>query len=415
MAQVIPRYCPRCGAPIDTQSRFCAACGFPVEAVKAKDEYRQPTTVDQNDQGQFSPADEHEQASQDEPPEQQSYQQPTIQTSQAGQQGYPYNVAQPYQERDAPRYPYHPTQKKRSMGRRRYILFLVVLLILLGTTTYIAAGLLGVHPPGFAVVQPPVATMAIDSTVPYAGVDITILNAQQSLRFVDDPGSSTNGMVRLNLREQNKTGIKVSWSYTDIARLILPDKSIGSPTYVNAEVSVASGASQTNVVDFAVPSRYHTSQLTLRLGAINEASMFIPLTGKANVSNYQPKTIDLNGQMQYFGLDWTLTNATSSLSIDGQQATKGMRYIIVTLTVANTLSQIAITGSPYDYIRLKFGTTMLSPVNTTLPVSFDAGVSGQDGTVSFLVPQNTKSFILILIPQPQSGSDQASTDFQLGA
>ncbi len=402
MAQVIPHYCPRCGAPVDAKSRFCAACGFPVEVVLTRDDPGQTTTVVQNDQDQFSRADGHERTSQDELPGQQSYQQATIQTPQTGQT-------------DQQGYPSLPAQKMRSVGRRRYILFLVVLLILLGTTTYIAAGLLGGHPPGFAAEQPPVTTTAINSSVPYAGVDITILSAQRSQRFVDDPGSSSSGMVRLNLQERNKTGVKVSWSYTDIARLILPDKSIVSPTYVNAEVSVAPGASQTNVIDFAVPSNYRTNQLTLGLGAINEASMLIPLTGKADVSKYQPKTIDLNGQMQYFGLDWTLTNATSSLSIEGQQAAKGMRYIIVTLTVANTLSQIAITGSPYDYIRLKSGTTTLSPINTTLPVSFASGVSGQSGIVSFLAPQNTKSFILLLIPQPQSGSDQASTDFQLGA
>src|SRR6266566_1834997 len=299
------------------------------------------------------------------------------------------------------------------MGRKGFMLLLLVaLLVLLGATSYIIAGLLGVALPGFVSIQPPVTTLAINTSVPYAGVDVTILNAQQSQSFINDPNSSAYGMVRLNLREHNQTDVKVVWSYDTIARLILPDKSIVSPAYVNANVGIAPGASQTSLVDFAVPSNDHVSQLTLQLGATNEAQMLIPLTRNANVSKYHPKTINLNGQIQYFGLNWTLTSATSSLSITSQQAAKGMRYVTLTLKVDNTLSQVAITGSPYDYMRLQYGTITAAPRYTTLPVSFDVGVAGIPGTVSFLVPQNTRSFTLILEPQKEDSGDRASTDFQ---
>ena len=309
---------------------------------------------------------------------------------------------------------YAPAPKKRGMGRKALIPLVVALLVLLAAAGYVIAGLQGVHLPGFGNYQSPVTTKTIDATVPYAGVDITIVNVQQSQNFINDPNSSDNGMVRLNLREQNSTGIKVSWNYNTIARLILPDKSIADPVYVKAEAGIAPGTSQTSVLDFAVPTSDTISQLTLRLGAPDEAQMLIPLTGKADLSKYQPRSINLNGQMLYFGLNWTLTNATSSLSIDGKQAAKDMRYITVTLKVDNTLSQIAVTGSPYDYVRLKFGSTTASPKNTTLPVSFNAGAMGQTGTVSFLVPQHTQSFTLLLVPQSRdASSDQDSTDFQL--
>jgi hypothetical protein len=149
------------------------------------------------------------------------------------------------------------------------------------------------------------------------------------------------------------------------------------------------------------------------LGATNEAQMQIPLILNANLSKYQPKTINLNGQMQYFGLNWTLTNATSSLSIQGQQAAKGMRYITVTLKVANTLSQVAITGSPYEYIRLQYGNHTALPKYTTIPVAFNVGVTEVTGSVIFQVPQNTKSFTLVLEPQKGDSGDQGSTDFQM--
>src|SRR6266478_4401070 len=248
---------------------------------------------------------------------------------------------------------YAPAPKKRGMGRKALIPLVVALLVLLAAAGYVIAGLQGVHLPGF-------------------------------------------------------------WNYNTIARLILPDKSIAGPVYVKAEASIAPGTSQTSVLDFAVPTSDTISQLTLRLGAPDEAQMLIPLTGRADLSKYQPRSINLNGQMLYFGLNWTLTNATSSLSIDGKQAAKDMRYITVTLKVDNTLSQIAVTGSSHDYVRLKFGSTTASPKNTTLPVSFNAGAMGQTGTVSFLVPQHTQSFTLLLVPQSRdASSDQDSTDFQL--
>jgi predicted nucleic acid-binding Zn ribbon protein len=429
MAQVSPRYCPRCGAPIVTDSRFCTTCGLPVEAMLSRETQRQPAQDHQYDQEQVLRAEQ--QASQYNPHVQQSYQQTSVEaaetaetaettetteTTEIGERSDPQYVPQPFQEQDKPLPAPKLASKKINMGRRGLMPLLVALIVLLGAAGYITAGLLGVHLPGFRGKQPPVTTMVINSSVPYAGVDITVVSAQQSQSFVDAPDSGSNGMVRLNLRTQNKTGIKVSWSYTDLARLVLPDNSIVNPTYIkNAAVEIAPGTSQASAIDFAVPSSDHINQLLLQLGATNEAQMLIPLTGSADMSIYRPKTVSLNGQMQYFGLNWTLSSATSSLSIEGKQALSGMRYVTVTLKVDNTLSQLAITGSPYDYVRLKFGNTTVSPKNSTLPVAFNAGVSRQSGTVSFLVPQNTRSFTLILLPQQLSGTSQASVDFQLAS
>jgi len=413
MAQTFPRYCPRCGAPIVTNSRSCANCGLPVEAMLSRREQAQPVQSPQYDQDQQSLADQ--QTVQQNVRAQPGYQPATMQSPQTDQQARQY-ISQPFQERDQYDQSYSPAPKSKKSGRKRWIPLVLALIVLLGAAGYIIAGSLGGHLPGFRGGQTAVTTKTINATVPYAGVDITILNVQQSQIFLDDPNSSGDGMVRLNLREQNTTGIQVSWSYDAIARLILPDKSIISPAYVKARVGIAPGTSQASLVDFVVPTSDTTSQLTLRLGAQNEAQMLIPLTGKADLSKYQPKAINLSGQMFYFGLNWTLTSATASLSLAGQQATRNMRYLTLTLKVDNTLSQIAITGSPYDYMRLGFGNTRASPTNTTFPVSFDRGVMGKTGTVSFLGPQNIQSFTLLLIPQKQDdNSDQASTDFQFAS
>lgn len=289
------------------------------------------------------------------------------------------------------------------------LIVLLMLLIILGTLTYISVGIFGSH---FGT-QPPITTASIQASVTYAGVTITVLDAQQAERFLDDANTSTSGMLRVHLQAQNKTTLPVNLLYTTITRLLLPGGTVVSPVYVKSNVGVPPGATRTSLVDFAVPSTLKISQLLLRLGAANEAQIDIPLTGHADMSKYAPKTTNLNGQLQYLGLNWTLVSATSQLSIDGRQASKGMRYVTITLKIDNTLSQVVIAGSAYDYIHVKAGNSTFAPVNTTLPVSIEAGVNGQMGTVTFLVPQNATTLTLSLASQSNSGFDQASIDIQV--
>jgi hypothetical protein len=393
MAQALPPFCPRCGAPSVPGQRFCANCGqtfvsVPPQGANVPVSHPRPSTP-------FPPP----------PTSQPAYQDPT-------QAAPPWRNTGPA----APVLPptsYAPAPKKRTFGRTSCILICLLLLILLGVGSYLGAAALGIHLPGLGggnAAQPPVTTTQINATVTYAGVELTVLSAQQSQSFIDDPNTTSTGMVRLYIQEKNTTTVKVSWLYVDIARLLLPDKSLATPTFVRANVGIAPGATQKSTVDFAVPIDDKVNQLTLRLGKANEAQMDIPLTGHANLGKYSPKTVQPNGQILYMGLNWTLVKATKQLSIAGQQASKGMMYIVVTLQVDNTLSQQAITGSPFDYARLKAGNTTSAPKFTDLPVSFDTGVKGKSGTITFLVPGNSTTFTLIFLPQ--SGANQATTDFQ---
>ncbi len=414
MAQVLPRNCPRCGTPTVADQRFCANCGLSAEAMQARGGYVMPVQNPQNNPVQPQQLG---------PQSFQGFQQQTMQPPfQDHQQQNP--VLPPFVNQQAAQQYAQPPQAKttrdfsqKQMRRRRPgrtgILLILLVLVLILAAIFIAVVPSGFRLPGLGKAsQPSITTVPINSTATYAGVDITVVNAQQSQSFIDDPNTSNNGMVRLNLQAQNKTSVQANWSYSTIAHLLLPGKSNVAPTYVKEKIGIAPGATQNSIVDFAVPSGDKISQLTLRLGATNEAQVDIPLTGKADLSKYLPKTTRLNGQMVYFGLDWTLTSATSSLNISSQQASKGMRYLTLTLKVDNTLSQVAITGSPYDYIRLKSGQTTVSPSDSTLPVSFATGETGKTGTVTFMAPQNSTAFTLILLSQMKDAGDQATTDFQ---
>jgi hypothetical protein len=410
MTQVLARYCPRCGAPIVTSSGACSTCGLPLESLLFRDQYKSSEQMN-HDQDSL-PEKDHE-ATQDDLDVQSDNQLNKVPTVQLGRQSDSLSGTQSFTTQGEQHFTNPSAQNRRRVGRRELMVLLVVLLFVLGAVVYAFAGFLGLPLPGFIIIQPPITTTKINASIPYAGVDITILNVQQSQSFMNDPNSNTNGMVRINLQEQNPTDIKVAWSYATIARLVRPDKSFVSPTYVNSLVSVAPRTSQKSVVDFAVPTNTSINQLILVLGATNEAQMLIPLVLNANAGKYQPKTTNLNGDMLYFGLNWTLTSATSSLSIPGQQAAKGMRYVTLMLKVDNTLAQIAIPGSPYMYMRLRYGNTSALPEHTTIPVTFQAGAVGVTGTVSFQVPQQTSSFTLILVSQKGDSGDQSSVDFHL--
>ncbi|HYK84753.1 MAG TPA: zinc ribbon domain-containing protein [Ktedonobacteraceae bacterium] len=413
MAQTFPPYCPRCGKPTVAGQRFCAHCGQvmqPLPTSTSKNTIDNPnilTQVAHSDEPMqpiqpIQPIQPAHQLQPTQPSRPQSYSQPDWSPASPVSSPPPFLPASPS--------PILPARRRRS--RIGLFVTLLIVLLLIGVGSYIAITVLGIHIGGAGGgSQPPITTTPLNTTVTYAGVNLTIVNAQQAESFVNDPNSASNGMVRITIQEQNPTTSKVSWLYSDMARLLLPGKKVAAPTFVKAKVGIAPGATQTSLVDFAVPDTDKLSQLTLQLGTSSEVQMNIPLIAHADVSKYAPKSVKPDGQMLYFGLNYTLTTATSQLSIAGQQASKGMVYVVVTLQVDNTLSQVAIPGSAYDYIRLQTGNVTVTPKDTTLPVSFDTGETGKTGTVTFLVPQSN-AFTLLLLPQGQNGAKQASTDFQ---
>ncbi len=304
---------------------------------------------------------------------------------------------------------------KAASKRVGCVLFLVAGLLVLGAGGYLAAGFLGAHVPGFGGFgqQPPITTTNLQIAAPYKGADITIVSAQQSSSFKDDPNTAYDGMLRLKIQASNATAVIIGWNYSTAASLVLPGKQTVVPIYGQFPVNLAPGKTQTNTLDFAVPSGDTLSQIVLRFGTTSEAQVAIPLAATANSSSYQPKTTNVSGTLVYFGLNYALKSASTSLSIPGEQAARGMQFLTLTLNVDNTLSQEAIPGSPFGYVRLKVGSNTASPVASTLPVSFQSGAAGVAGTITFLVDQQSSTFTLTLLPQQHDNGDQATANFSL--
>ena len=280
----------------------------------------------------------------------------------------------------------------RSWDMKRVVIWLVLILVV-GGVFFVVVGLLqALRPPS----QPAIATTTLGATVNYAGVDITVVNAQKSQTFLDDPNALSDGMLRLQLRAQNKTSLAMNLPYETITHITLPDGKVVGPTYVKFKEYVAPNATESGLVDFALSQNIRVDQVIFQLGSADEAQFAIPLNGHANADQYASKVVHPNLSFSYYGLSWTLTDASLQFHIDGHQASKGMRYLILTLKVDNPLFQTAIPGSSYDYVQLKANGAAIPLINTTVPVSFDAGARGEVGTLTFLVPQDATSFVLTL-------------------
>ncbi|QBD82418.1 hypothetical protein EPA93_43170 [Ktedonosporobacter rubrisoli] len=311
-----------------------------------------------------------------------------------------------------------PQAKKRRMARPLIGLILVSVMIVVGTAGYFCAPLVGLRVPDLLHIVPtqtPIRTVAINALVTYAGVDVTVLKVQQSQNFVDDPNTSQTGMVRIFLQGLNKASIPVNVPYANVVQLVLPDGKKVAPTYTRANViGILPGARQQGLVDFAVAGNINIRQLVLQIGASDEAQMGVPLSGQADALNeYKPKISQLNGKVQYQGLDWTLLKATSQMYLDGKQAQQGMHYVTLTLKLDNTLAQAAIVGSAYDYMRLQAGGVTALPQYASLPLALEEGASGKTGSITFMVPQNATDLTLLMLTRQKEGFKQATLDFHL--
>lgn len=366
MAQVHPRFCPRCGEGLPTEQRSCSNCGLDLTPLSTAGSTSSTASA------QASLAD-------------------VATTPLPGVASMPAPVAQ-----------------KHNMGRLMIVSVLLLLLVILGSIAYIATS--GFH---LNNSQATITTMTLDTPITYAGMTITVTNVQQSKSFSGDPSSDAAEVTRINLQVANKTSVPTNLIYQNIARLVLPTARTLSPIFIKGNIGMPVGVTQTVMLDFPLAKAVPISQLTLRLGAASEQQMNIPLVAHPDLSSYAPKTKAVNQQLQYFGLNWTIVSVTTQLSIAGEQAPQGMRYAVIAFSVDNTLSQVAIPGSPYTYIHMQQANTTFNAVYTTLPVSFATGETGQTGTITFLIPQQASIVTLVLGTQQQSGFDKAVTNFSL--
>jgi hypothetical protein len=419
MTQSSSSSCSNCGTTVPENMRFCPNCGTPAKMGPSSLAYAE------TQKSAPSPA----------------YQPQLQQAYQPASQGYP--VPLPGTQ---PPPVYAQPQKNGSgklLGKIGCGVGVAILLVvlLLGTAGYFgyrylanrvtnavnsstgsgSGGPGGNTNPAATPVQAPIKTSPVNATVTYAGVDLTILDVQQSANRLDDPNivPNANGsmpeVVRLDFKEHN-TGTNDIYTsfYTDGFRLLLSGTNAVAPAAIQKQNGLAADVSQTNWLDFSVPTGTNVSQAKLQLGTDTEAQMTFPLTANPDTSQYQSKSFPLTGkQTQFSGLSWEITTATLNWSTDGTQATKGMRYLTLSMKVNNPSTSDFNAYTP-DITRIKTGDITSSTIGGSFGggLGIASGSSGKTGDFLFLVPQDVTAYTFILLDK--SGQNQNGTiDFQL--
>lgn len=438
MAQTSGRTCRNCGAPLVPAQRFCSNCGAVTEEGTST-----PTTPSGES---FSPVPDMSTVMSNIPtpppppppddgkpytqyPETQRYaqeHQPSY--AQVSQQSPPAyqplpNYAAPQTTSAAP--------VLRRIGCGLGIL-LILLLALCGTVSYfVYNGIRNVaNTPSHTLQNSgggsqnggnsttpttgPTTTTPINETITYASITISLLDVKQAQTFADDTSSGAqSGVLRLDIKEQNATSVQPAYYYSQILRLILPNQNSISPLASQTDVSPDASTTRTNWIDFAVPTTTNVAQTTLQFGNDTQAQMVVPLTGKADLSKYQAKMATVNKAAPYADLKWTIKTATRTWSNQGKQATKGMYYLVLDMSVDNSSSN-DYSADWEAYIRMTAGNVTGPPDSSNIPITFNAGSSGSKATAAFLVPQSATSYTFVLLSEPSyPKTSQTTIGFQV--
>ncbi|HLZ80049.1 MAG TPA: hypothetical protein VKP04_00320, partial [Ktedonobacteraceae bacterium] len=316
--------------------------------------------------------------------------------------------------------------KKSSGGVLKVVVILLLLLLLLGAGGFFAfrsftnkgSSTTNTGPnSGVTPTQAPLITTPINATFNYASVNITIINAQQATSFADDNGTLAQGMVRLNLHavltDVNKDFTSApAFSYPECFTLLLPGGNKVAMRGYKDLTGPAQKEDRTTWIDFPASTNLKVNQMILQAGKDTEEQIQVPLTGHADLSQYQPKQSSPNLRVKFGSLFWTLKTTTWKLSDSGTQVAKGMRFLLLSFSLDNPGTE-GLNAFPPDYIRLQYGGTTIALEQAGIGDAA-AGTTNIPGLVSFLVPQDTTTATFILLPEHTPGAtSQATIPFQI--
>jgi hypothetical protein len=169
---------------------------------------------------------------------------------------------------------------------------------------------------------------------------------------------------------------------------------------------------RTTWIDFPASTSLKVDQMILQIGKDTEEQIQVPLTGHANLSQYQPKQNTPNLRVAFGSMFWTLKTVTLKLSDSGTQVEKGKRFLVLTFSLDNPGTD-GYNAFPPDFIRLQYGRTTIALEQAVIGDAA-AGTTNIPGLVSFLVPQDTTTATFILLPGHTPGAtNQTTIPFQI--
>ena len=315
-----------------------------------------------------------------------------------------------------------PTEKARKRNVFATIWFwlalvLVIGIIMVGVMTSLAnAWVKSVKLPSAtqSLPTPPISTLTVGRTAPYAGLDITVVKAAYATSFADDTVHAGPAVVRLFLQVANHTNMQINVVYYEVAHLLIPHVKPLAPTNVFLSVGPAPGHDENGWLDFSVPGKLSLETLTLQLGSISlgESLVKIPLAGPFNASIYAAHTTQQRLVIAYnfsgHTLNYSLTSVNVLFAYQGMQCKAGQQLYVLNFLVDNPESGDISPGFGFDYVRLVVNGTDRAPIDNSLPYTFKANAKRVGGHVVFAAPAHLKQLTIGFLSQNGNGEQDTT-------
>jgi len=256
-----------------------------------------------------------------------------------------------------------------------------------------------------APTAPVISTLDVQRSSLYAGLELTIKNAQIARAFADDTIPSSSKVVRLNMHVANPTGNQIAVLYYDVARLVVPHMQPIAPLNVHLSAAIQPGKEDNGWIDFPFSNDLQLDTLTFQLGssALHETMVLIPLKATFDPKHFltksSPQSLTISYNFNGNLLVYHLKNVDVAYAYQGRQAKVGEQFYVLHFLVDNPNSIDVAPGLSYDYIRLVVQEYSQPPIDSTLPATFKHATHGTAGSVIFAAPVGMKTVTIGLRSQ----------------
>lgn len=260
-------------------------------------------------------------------------------------------------------------------------------------------------PNSVTTATPVIATLDVQRSSLYAGLGITIKNAQSAQAFADDTVPASSKIVRLNVHVTNPTKNQISILYYEIARLLAPHMQPVAPLNVHLSAALQPGKEDNGWIDFPFSDHLQLDTLTLQLGssALQETMVLIPLKAQFDSKHFVTKSFPQSLAIFYNFkgslLSYHLKSVDVAYAYQGKQAKAGQQFYVLHFLVDNPNGIDVSPGLSYDYIRLVVQEYSQSPIDSTLPATFKHATHGISGNVVFAASAGMKTITVGLRSQ----------------
>lgn len=240
---------------------------------------------------------------------------------------------------------------------------------------------------------------AINRQAIYAGVNITILSAQEGASL---PGYQEADPTKNALGVQAKVSNQNSEIVYPTITALTPD---GSTYELSGHlISWGSNFVGNDSWFFDVPKASKIGAFQIQLGSPKEAPVTVPLAGTYDATQWQQVTHQIGQTVTYDNgqIKGTVTQIVVGIWSPGYQAPKGMRFLLMDLHVVNNTA-VAINvgdGTPPQYLLVFPNGDRNQPTDlygSQINAVVEGGESKDVGYDTFLIPTVPAPYVLVFL------------------